>query len=925
MTQVRTTLGKVGFSPRGEWSGEKAYERLDIVSFIGSSFVSLSDDNKAPLTDATKWMTVARKGDKGDAFTYDDFTPEQLAKLKGEKGDAFIYDDFTPEQIESLKQPATDAAQVARDAAAEALNVPKIQDGYFWLYDVEQKKYIKSNSKATGRSPKAIDGVWWEYNDEIGDYVSTNISASSDYELTKPKVETVLTGDITTHNHATQLAEALANYVQIVAGKQLSTEDFTTALKNKLIGLENYNDAAVVTSIAAVNSRLDTLIGTSASEAIDTFQEIEAFLQGITDTKTLTGLLSDLKVEIVALIPTKTSQLQNDDHTVKDAGYVHTDNNYTTAEKTKLRKINFVPTLEHEPGENDLSFSDSDGEHTFLVGNQARVMDAEKGEYVFWQLYDITVDNKAIWKKAGSGGDMNLTEKLTISLTSNQAQPDAKLNGLVVHVRYGDNNTPLTWNGTAMTTEIPMNMTYTIEYPALAGYAVPETEEFIALAGNTRNIEASYNTTILTINVSGNQTDKSDLDNLQITLSGSYNKILTYAGQPLVVNVPTGQQLVITPAQIEGYATVGAVTRTPTASVDTVSFAYNTTIMSITLTSNQGTDATLNAGTNVVVKCGTINKTLIWEGSTLTQKIPTGQAYAITPAALSGYKTPTAKTGTATGTSMSESMQYQTELVTVTVNTDNSVSCSGQKVTINGTEYTYSNPIAVKIPFGTSYSVSVNGKAGFTSPDAQSFTANQASRSITMTYLEIKRGVFILDTSGNMVKRADWNTSNNSKAVGVAVLSDNCKFVISPTENSSNMTWGESGVAVYGVLTNTQASVAKTDFKGSNNTDYIIAQLGAGTVYNNCPAATYCRNITFKHGKIGYLGSCGEWQEAYNNKTEVDACMSLIGGTAISASYYHWTSTQYSSTSSWLLHWSDGSVSPSDKRNSNRVRAFAAL
>ena len=90
-----------------------------------------------------------------------------------------------------------------------------------------------------------------------------------------------------------------------------------------------------------------------------------------------------------------------------------------------------------------------------------------------------------------------------------------------------------------MTTEIPMNMTYTIEYPALAGYSVPEVEEYIALAGNTRNIEASYNTTILTINVSGNQTDKSDLDNLQITLSGSYNKILTYVGQPLVVNVPT--------------------------------------------------------------------------------------------------------------------------------------------------------------------------------------------------------------------------------------------------------------------------------------------------------------------------------------------------------------------------------------------------
>lgn len=46
------------------------------------------------------------KGDKGDAFTYADFTPDQLAALKGEKGDkgnAFTYNDFTPEQLASLK------------------------------------------------------------------------------------------------------------------------------------------------------------------------------------------------------------------------------------------------------------------------------------------------------------------------------------------------------------------------------------------------------------------------------------------------------------------------------------------------------------------------------------------------------------------------------------------------------------------------------------------------------------------------------------------------------------------------------------------------------------------------------------------------------------------------------------------------------
>ena len=57
------------------------------------------------------------QGEKGDAFTYEDFTPEQLASLKGEKGDtgaqgsqgpkgdAFTYEDFTPEQLAALTGP----------------------------------------------------------------------------------------------------------------------------------------------------------------------------------------------------------------------------------------------------------------------------------------------------------------------------------------------------------------------------------------------------------------------------------------------------------------------------------------------------------------------------------------------------------------------------------------------------------------------------------------------------------------------------------------------------------------------------------------------------------------------------------------------------------------------------------------------------
>lgn len=42
---------------------------------------------------------------------------------------------------------------------------------------------------------------------------------------------------------------------------------------------------------------------------------------------------------IKSIIPTKTSELTNDDHVVKDSNYTHTDNNYSSDEKAKLGGI----------------------------------------------------------------------------------------------------------------------------------------------------------------------------------------------------------------------------------------------------------------------------------------------------------------------------------------------------------------------------------------------------------------------------------------------------------------------------------------------------------------------------------------------------------------------------------------------------------
>ena len=49
------------------------------------------------------------RGDKGDPFLYEDFTPEQLEALRG---DPFTYEDFTPQQLADLKGDKGDPGEI---------------------------------------------------------------------------------------------------------------------------------------------------------------------------------------------------------------------------------------------------------------------------------------------------------------------------------------------------------------------------------------------------------------------------------------------------------------------------------------------------------------------------------------------------------------------------------------------------------------------------------------------------------------------------------------------------------------------------------------------------------------------------------------------------------------------------------------------
>jgi hypothetical protein len=96
------------------------------------------------------------------------------------------------------------------------------------------------------------------------------------------------------------LQAGLADKVNKIDGKSLSTEDFTTALKQKLEGLQNYDDTAINEAINKLEGILNTIVDRNASDAIESFNEIIAFLNGIKDSQNLDSIIASIEQQIAA-------------------------------------------------------------------------------------------------------------------------------------------------------------------------------------------------------------------------------------------------------------------------------------------------------------------------------------------------------------------------------------------------------------------------------------------------------------------------------------------------------------------------------------------------------------------------------------------------------------------------------------------------
>ena len=181
-------------------------------------------------------------------------------------------------------------------------------------------------------------------------------------------------------------------------------------------------------------------------------------------------------------------------------------------------------------------------------------------------------------------------------------------------------------------------------------------------------------------------------------------------------------------------------------------------------------------------------------------------------------------------------------------------------------------------------------------------------------------GVYILRTDNRLYTEKMWKKEWNSDAVGVAFISNACRFVIAPTESETELWWNVDAPTIPGVITTNDWDTARIDYAGVANSTAMIKALGRERSH----AAGWCNQYLFKNGKNGYLGACGEWDYVDGYLTDIGYYMSLIGGVELST-FSYWTSTQYDDISAWTYFVGNGYADRYVQYGKALVRAFAPL
>lgn len=239
-------------------------------------------------------------------------------------------------------------------------------------------------------------------------------------------------------------------------------------------------------------------------------------------------------------------------------------------------------------------------------------------------------------------------ETVKITVASNQLS-DSNINGVTITIAYGETSKVLTWEGTELTVTIPVNTTYTITCSDVTDYAKPQSQTFIAEAGNIRIITLTYNTTIVTINVTSNHPELLS-NKVDVKLSGYVTKTLS-GNRTYTVKIPTGAQYTIEGTEVSVFSspnfrkwvTPDSITSTANGVAEEKTLMYRGAKLKIKLAKDISGLADVYVYSNTVPKESSY--TLVTRDTDEnTFVLPTTETWTIEPRSVAGYITPEIQT-----------------------------------------------------------------------------------------------------------------------------------------------------------------------------------------------------------------------------------------------------------------------------------------
>ena len=160
----------------------------------------------------------------------------------------------TAQSAETKADNAITTANTASATATSAKNTAEGIDAKATTALSNSQTAISTANSANATAQEALDQVVAGQGTKV--YRDTQLLTSLDI---KPIEDNIANNATAINNEATARANAVNaldnTKVDKVTGKQLSTEDYTTAEKNKLAGLSNYDDTQVQADISALQTR----------------------------------------------------------------------------------------------------------------------------------------------------------------------------------------------------------------------------------------------------------------------------------------------------------------------------------------------------------------------------------------------------------------------------------------------------------------------------------------------------------------------------------------------------------------------------------------------------------------------------------------------------------------------------------------------